>query len=170
MAKPVPTSRNYAPAIKRAPAGKRARGGADPKKQIENLQRELKESLQQQAATADVLRVISRSKVNLQSVLATLAESASRLCDAYDAVILLRDDEWLIYGAHHGPIPVDFKKWPINRAWTAGRAVVDRKLATCATSRRNRQNFRTAMECRSGWGTGRFSRSPCWASTKPWGP
>ena len=45
----------------------------------------------------------------------------------YDAVILLRAGESLVFGAHHGPIPVDFVKWPVTRAWTAGRAVVDRK-------------------------------------------
>src|SRR6185369_8717058 len=52
---------------------------------------------------------------------------ASRLCDAYDAVILLRDNDSLVFGAHHGPIPMDFERWPITRAWTAGRSVEDRK-------------------------------------------
>jgi GAF domain-containing protein/anti-sigma regulatory factor (Ser/Thr protein kinase) len=95
---------------------------------IENVRlfQELKESLEQQTATSEILGVIARSPTDLQPVLEAVAESAMRLCEGHDALIGQVDGDILHLNAHS----TDPSRWldvPITRGRIAGQAILDRR-------------------------------------------
>ena len=97
---------------------------------MEERTRELTESLEQQTATAEILRVISSSPTDVQPVLAAVAESASQLCGAADVIIHRVEGDMMRRVAHFGSVPVApgrsaFR--PVTLDTPSGRAVMDRR-------------------------------------------
>src|SRR5215467_8339323 len=93
---------------------------------LETSNSELREALEQQTATSEILRVIASSPTNIQPVLDVVAENAARLCDAIDGVIGRPEGDKLRVVAKYGAMPApDFL--PLSRGIPVGRAVLDRQ-------------------------------------------
>ena len=93
------------------------------------IARELSESLTQQTATSEILRVIASSRTDLQSVLNAVAENAARICEANDALIYRFDGRRIEGAADYGPLPGDIGRGPraIDSQTIPGRVVMNRE-------------------------------------------
>jgi GAF domain-containing protein len=98
--------------------------------ELETRNRELTESLEQQTATSEILRVIASSPTELQPVMEAVAENAARVCGATDSSIYRLEGEHLRLVARHGllrrPRTIG-ETFPISRGTVSGRAVADRR-------------------------------------------
>jgi signal transduction histidine kinase len=96
---------------------------------IENVRlfNELKESLEQQTATSEILGVIASSPTDVQPVLDVVVANAARLCDASNALIYRVDSEGLQLVARHGSVPAPAGFLPISQGLPTARAVVARQ-------------------------------------------
>jgi GAF domain-containing protein len=95
--------------------------------EVQAKTRDLTEALTYQTGSANILRVIASSPTDVGPVLKVIVDSACELCEAYDAIVLLKDGDDLRVFAHHGPIPVRNTTHRISRDFTAGRAFIDKK-------------------------------------------
>src|SRR5262245_11201355 len=79
-----------------------AAGGQDLWRMIDELKRELSDADRREAATAEVLKVISRSPTNVQPVFDTIAQSVARLCEAHFSYVFRFDGQLIHHAASHG--------------------------------------------------------------------
>jgi signal transduction histidine kinase len=87
---------------------------------------EISESLEQQTATADILRVTSQSLSDIQPVLLAVVAAARRFCGAADAAIILREGNEVVQAAHDGPLASRLgSRHPLDRSTIMGRSIVD---------------------------------------------
>jgi GAF domain-containing protein len=97
--------------------------------EVARLRRELDDAREQQTATAEVLKIISTSRTELQPVLEVVVRSAARYCKADDVTLFELDGQDLREAAHWGALPHGGKsfRFPCTRGSIAGRVVLERK-------------------------------------------
>src|SRR5262249_20707536 len=75
-------------------------------KELQERNAELREALEHQTATSEVLGIISRSPTDVQPVLDAIVESAARVCGIDDVSLRLREEKSMVARAHFGPVTI----------------------------------------------------------------
>src|SRR5262249_55412469 len=125
----MPKRRNVSKAVRRGDPSV-----ADLQRRLEHQARELIEARELQAATAEVLRVISISPHDIQPVFDTIAENAARICQGRFAFVVRFDNELRRFGACHGLTPEGLETFrrvfpsPAGEDTAAGRAILRRAV------------------------------------------
>jgi GAF domain-containing protein len=111
-------------------------------KELQASNRDLTEALEQQTATSEILKVISRSPTDVQPVFDAIAESAARLCGAFDAVVYRVDGNVLRPVAHHGSLSFGaVGPLPLVPGTANGRAAIERRLVHVADLQAAKDEF-----------------------------
>jgi GAF domain-containing protein len=111
--------------------------------EVARLTRELKEAQEQQAATAEVLKIISTSPTELQAILEVVVRSAARYCKADDVTLFELDGQDLREAAHWGALRHGGQslRFPCTRGSVAGRVVLERKPVHVADLQAEAETF-----------------------------
>src|SRR5262245_47217357 len=142
------------PAARKSPKADGTRVRDLEKRLAEALKREA-EGREQQIATSEILRVISRSPTDFQPVFDTIVSNAARLCSAFDAVLVLADGDDFVQRAHCGPIETALGlRFPL-RGTVNGRAILEGRVIQVENPAEMADEYpiASALARRIGYGT-----------------
>jgi len=131
-------------------------------KELEARNRDLTESLEQQTATSDILRVISQSQTDVQPVFDTIVRSAVRLCNGLFSALLQFDGELLHHVAQHNYTPEALEQarrlYPTrpSRAHGSGRTILERAVVHIPDNELDPEFQHQAISRAVGWRSGLF--------------
>ena len=130
--------------------------------ELEARNRDLTEALDQQTATSEILRVISRSQTDVQPVFDTIVSSAVRLCDGLFSALYKFDDELIHFVAHHNYTPEALEAAhrvfpaPPTRALFTGRTILERAVVHISDVEVDPEHQHPALRRAIGWRSGLF--------------
>ena len=117
----------------RAPVRKDAAARTAPADELDSLRAQLREALERQAATSEILRAISQSPGDVRPVLDAIVLNALRFCAAEDAAVMLPNGDHLELTAHRGSVPVaDDLRYPNDGTSVSSRAFLESRTIAVA--------------------------------------